>query len=249
MSAVVSTVALNVQSDGSVAVKIDVVPSSRAPSPLLEMLGGAAAEATNLALAFVDDAAEATSAVASAGAALAGTAETLFDAAADRVDADVASTIRVFNPFMAMAMSGFNAFVDNAASGALTAHVGAIVTATTTATTARVGAYVDETMKNVDATVETLNGAAAATTARVGALVASAEAAADGAADAADAHVIKPLAQRGAAVANRIAAVDYRQTTSKAKEAITDYAAVGSGALAAAGGFATSLWGRATAAA
>ena len=127
MSAVVSTVALNVQSDGSVAVKIDVVPSSRAPSPLLEMLGGAAAEATNLALAFVDDAAEATSAVASAGAALAGTAETLFDAAADRVDADVASTIRVFNPFMAMAMSGFNAFVDNAASGALTAHVGAIV--------------------------------------------------------------------------------------------------------------------------
>ena len=36
MSAVVSTVALNVQSDGSVAVKIDVVPSSRAPSPLLE---------------------------------------------------------------------------------------------------------------------------------------------------------------------------------------------------------------------
>ena len=61
MSAVVSTVALNVQSDGSVAVKIDVVPSSRAPSPLLEMLGGAAAEATNLALAFVDDAAEATS--------------------------------------------------------------------------------------------------------------------------------------------------------------------------------------------
>ena len=77
MSAVVSTVALNVQSDGSVAVKIDVVPSSRAPSPLLEMLGGAAAEATNLALAFVDDAAEATSAVASAGAALADTAETL----------------------------------------------------------------------------------------------------------------------------------------------------------------------------
>ena len=59
--------------------------------------------------------------------------------------------------------------------------------------------------------------------------------------------MIKPLAQRGAAVANRIAAVDYRQTTSKAKEAITDYAAVGSGALAAAGGFATSLWGRATA--
>ena len=205
MSAVVSTVALNVQSDGSVAVKIDVAPSSRAPSPLLEMLGGAAAEATNLALAFVDDAAEATSAGASAGAALADTAETLFDAAADRVDADVASTIRVFNPFMAMAMSGFNAFVDNAASGALTAHVGASVTATPTATTARGGAYVDETMKNVDATVETLNGAAAATTARVGALVASAEAAADGAADAADAHVIKPLAQRGAAVANRIA--------------------------------------------
>ena len=166
MSAVVSTVALNVQSDGSVAVKIDVVPSSRAPSPILERLGGAGAEATNLALAFVDDAAEATSAVASAGAALADTAETLFDAAADRVDADVASTIRVFNPFMAMAMSGFNAFVDNAASGALTAHVGAIVTATTTATTARVGAYVDETMKNVDATVETLNGAAAATRAR-----------------------------------------------------------------------------------
>ena len=57
MSAVVSTVALNVQSDGSVAVKIDVAPSLRAPSPLLEMLGGAAAEATNLALAFVDDAA------------------------------------------------------------------------------------------------------------------------------------------------------------------------------------------------
>ena len=55
-------------------------------------------------------------------------------------------------------------------------------------------------MKNVDATVETLGGAAAAATgasarsSNVGDL----RGAADGAADAADAHVIKPLAQRDA---------------------------------------------------
>ena len=98
-----------------------------------------------VALTGAGDAAEATSAVASAGAALAGTAETLFDAAADEVDADVASTIRVFNPFMAMAMAACSAFVDNAASGALTAHVGAIVTATTTRDHACAsGAYVEQ---------------------------------------------------------------------------------------------------------
>ena len=92
---------------------------------------------------------EATSAVASAGAALAGTAETLFDAAADRATPTsrrrFASSTRHGDGDERLRLRRQRGL------RRAEAHVGAIVTATTTATTAR-SARTSMTMKNVDAT-------------------------------------------------------------------------------------------------